>query len=78
VIIQKHHIQYKHPEHKSQDDVVVYIGKGEHQILTKMQWYTSKNLSSGFIRALKIFIALNEDRATNYKEDYFGNKKIKS
>jgi len=55
-ITQSHHISYD-PE------VTVRIYKGEHSILTKIQWYCKKSVSKGFIKALKHFIALNEDKA---------------
>jgi len=41
----------------------VRIYKGEHSILSKLDWYTRKTVSAGFIKALKVFLALNEDRA---------------
>lgn len=53
-VIQRHHISYEPEE-------VVDITKGEHFILTRMQWL--KKPSQGFIKALKVYIALNEDRA---------------
>ncbi len=55
-IIQQHHISYD-------PDVSVYIYKGEHLILTKIQWFSKKTVSRGFITALKVFIAENEHRA---------------
>lgn len=55
-VIQNHHISYK-PE------VVVKIYKGEHKILTLIQWYTKKKVSKGFIKSIKHWLALNEDRA---------------
>ena len=55
-IIQEHHISYD-PE------VAVNVYKGEHMILTKIQWFSKKNVSRGFITALKTFVAENEHRA---------------
>lgn len=55
-VIQQHHISYD-------PDVSVHIYKGEHMLLTKMQWFCKKNVSRGFITALKVFIAENEYRA---------------
>jgi len=49
----------KHPEQES----IEAVFKGEHLILTRIQWYTKTKVSKGFIKALKVFIALNEDRA---------------
>ena len=62
-IIQRHHIQYAHPERKSMRDIVVPIFKGEHKILTLMQW--AKTYSKGFIKSLKVFIAQHEDEAVD-------------
>ena len=68
--VQKHHIQYAHPDKKAQKDIVVYIGKGEHWVLTKMQHWCKNTVSRGFITALKVFIALNEYRAIDLEEQY--------
>ena len=64
-IIQLHHIQYEHPERKSMQDVVVPVYKGEHLVLTKIQWFCKNGCSKGFIKALKVFIAMNEDEAVD-------------
>ena len=53
-IIQEHHISYD-PE------IVVRLYKGEHWILTQLQ--RRKKISRGFIKALKVFIALHENDA---------------
>ena len=58
---QKHHISYD-PE------ITVIIYKGEHAILTKIGWYEKNTVSKGFIRSLKSWIALNEDRAIELEE----------
>jgi len=58
-VIQNHHISYK-PE------VVVPLYKGEHWIITQMQ--RRKNISKGFITALKVYIALNEHKAKEAKK----------
>ena len=55
-VVQRHHISYK-PE------IVVTIYKGEHQILGLINRYEQKTVSKGFIRALKVWLALNEHRA---------------
>lgn len=55
-VIQNHHVSYD-PE------VVVRIRKCEHLVLTRLQWYCKKQVSRGLITALKVFIALNEDKA---------------
>jgi hypothetical protein len=56
VVIQKHHVTYS-PE------VTVIIFRGEHEVLSKMQWYCRKKVSKGFIEALKDFIKKNEAKA---------------
>ena len=55
-IVQGHHISYD-PE------VKVDVFKGEHSILSRMQWYCRKKVSKGFIEALKDFIKKREDTA---------------
>jgi len=62
-VIQGHHLVYAHPDHPSQREVKVPIFKGEHEIIGKINLYTKKNLSKGFIKCLEVFVALNEDRA---------------
>lgn len=66
--IQQHHISYD-PE------FTVTIYKGEHMLLTKMQWYSKKTVSQGFITALKIFIAENEHRAKPLQKETVINAK---
>lgn len=61
-IIQEHHLSYN-PE------VTVKITKGEHNVMTKINWYTKRFVSKGFIKALKHWIALNEDRAEEIHHD---------
>jgi len=53
-VIQQHHICYD-PE------TTVKLYKGEHWIITQLQ--RRKKVSKGFITALKVWLALNEDRA---------------
>ena len=55
-VIQTHHIS-RDPEE------TVRVFKGEHRILTLTQAYTRRKTSKGFIKALKVFIALKEDDA---------------
>jgi len=55
-VIQTHHLG-RDPE------ITVRITKGEHNVLTKINWYTKKFVSKGFVKALKHWLALNEDRA---------------
>jgi hypothetical protein len=56
MIVQTHHISHD-PE------ITVRVSKGEHRILSLMEWYTRKTVSKGFIKALRAYLALNEDRA---------------
>jgi hypothetical protein len=56
-IIQKHHISYADPE------IIVKVTRGEHRILSMIQWYCKKFVSKGFIKALRIFIISNKNRA---------------
>lgn len=58
-VVQNHHISYKPEE-------IVALYKGEHWILTQMQ--RRKNISKGFITALKVWIALNESKAKEVKK----------
>ena len=60
--IHPHHAIYGTPEHPEQEKVL-HVYAGEHQILTKIQWYTRKSVSRGFLAALALFIVLNSDRA---------------
>jgi hypothetical protein len=55
-VIQSHHISYD-PE------VTVRLRKCEHLVLTRINWYCKKQVSRGFLTALKVFVALNESRA---------------
>ena len=61
-VINHHHIIYPSPEHPEQE-YIVRVRKSEHLVLTRLQWYTKKQVSRGLITALKVFVALNEDRA---------------
>jgi hypothetical protein len=61
-VIQEHHLVYASPDHPDQETTVI-VRKAEHLLLTRMQWYCKKTVSRGFIKALKHFIVLNEDRA---------------
>ncbi len=67
-VIQFHHIQYKHPDHKSMRDIIVPIWKGEHLIANKIQMFCKKEVSQGFITILKVFIAQREHEAIDLKE----------
>ena len=67
-VIQRHHISYT-PEW------IVPMYQGEHQLITKLYWYSKKTVSQGLITALKDFINKNELRAINL-EDLNEEKKI--
>lgn len=55
--IQEHHITYDPPE-------TVFVYKGEHAVLTRMQWYCSKRRpSKGFVKALKRWLSEHEHSA---------------
>ena len=53
---QVHHIKYEPEE-------TVKIFQGEHEILTKIQWYNKKSVSKGFLRALRLYIKESKDKA---------------
>ena len=61
-VINRHHLVYPSPEHPEQE-YIVRVRKCEHLVLTRLAWYTKKQVSRGLITALKVFIALNENRA---------------
>ena len=42
---------------------MVRIYKGEHKIATDMQRFLRKTVSRGFVKWLKFWLAVNEDRA---------------
>jgi len=66
-VTQRHHIVYPTELHPEQE-CVVRIYKGEHKILTDMQRFLRKTTSQGFCKALKAWLAINEDRAVNLEE----------
>jgi len=59
-IIQKHHLIYPNEKHKQLEEVV-RVWKGEHFIITQLN--RRKNISRGFIKSLKLWVLLNEDKA---------------
>lgn len=61
-VIQGHHLIYADDKHPKQEEKV-NVFKGEHMILTKISWCTQNRCSKGFIKALKLFIILNEGHA---------------
>jgi len=65
-VIQRHHIVYAVPEHK-QREIVVRVYKGEHWIITHLR--RRKKISKGFIKQLKIWMALNEENAVDLDEE---------
>lgn len=67
-VIQKHHITYN-PER------TVHIYKGEHMLLTRLQW--RKRLSEGFIESLIHFINTNSHKAINLETAYSIQKQLR-
>jgi len=63
--MQRHHITYD-PERT----VIIY--KGEHWLLTRLQW--RKYISKGFIEALQQFIQDKQETAVSLDEEYYENK----
>lgn len=59
-MIQRHHLIYQNDDHRQKEEVVI-VTKGEHRILTLLNWHT-KNIQSGFVKSLKMWIVLNEDK----------------
>jgi len=54
--VQHHHRSYDPP-------VIEKVFKGEHFILARMNFYTRKKVSWGFLRSLTHFVKENKDRA---------------
>jgi hypothetical protein len=61
-VIQRHHLVYPSPDRPEQEWTMP-IFKGEHEISTKMQLYTRRSVSKGFLKWLLFFVLRNEDRA---------------
>ena len=61
-VIQTHHLVYENLAHK-QKEIKVKIYKGEHLLLTNLGW--RNKISKGFIKALKQWIVLNEDKGVD-------------
>jgi len=59
-VIQKHHLIYG-SEKPKQAEEIVKLYQGEHWAITQLQ--RRKKISKGFIKALKLWILLNEDKA---------------
>lgn len=66
-IIQNHHIIYENKEHKQKEETVKMF-KGEHWAITQLQ--RRKNISKGFIKALKFWILMNEEKAVDLEEEH--------
>ena len=58
-IIQTHHLIYENEKHKQKEEVVK-LYKGEHWNITQLQ--RRKKISKGYIKALKFWLLLNEDK----------------
>jgi len=61
-VIQHHHAIYSSPEHPEQEWMLP-IFKGEHECASKINLYTRKSVSRGFLKWLLFFVLRNEDRA---------------
>ena len=61
-----HHIRYKE---KDGYDWVVYVTKGEHFCLSRLNWYTKKRVGKGVLIALSQFVADNIGRATDLEKE---------
>ena len=61
-IIQRHHAIYSSPEHPEQEWMLPLF-KGEHECASKINLYTRKSVSRGFLKWLLFFVLRNEDRA---------------
>ena len=59
-VIQTHHLIYENEEHKQREETVDMF-KGEHWAITQLQRRT--NFSKCFIKALKLWLLLNEEKA---------------
>jgi len=60
LLTQRHHIIYANEKPK-QEEVVVPVYKGEHYLISMLS--RRKNISKGFIKHMKVWLALNEDKA---------------
>ena len=61
-VIQKHHITYA-GECVKERTVMIY--KGEHGVLTKIQWWCKGVCSKGFLEALQQYISEHEEEAVS-------------
>jgi hypothetical protein len=66
--INHHHLVYPSPEHPEQEWVLP-IFKGEHEIATKMQLYSRKTVSLGFLQWLNYFNLRNWWRAVDLTKE---------
>ena len=58
-VIQNHHLVYAVPEHGQKDEIIP-LTRGEHFLITRLNRH--KHITPGFIKAIKYWIVLNEDR----------------
>jgi len=61
-VIHRHHQTYPSPEHPEQE-LIYSVYAGEHELLGKMNLYSTKTVSKGFLKSLLFFVLRNEDRA---------------
>lgn len=64
-IVQEHHLIYNDEKHKQKEETAI-VYKGEYWAITQLQ--RRKNISKGFIKALKLWIVLNEDKAVELEK----------
>jgi hypothetical protein len=71
LVIQRHHVRYE-PE------VVVFVTKAEHKILTLCSWYTKKIISVGFLDALTDIILSRQNDAVDLEPEYERRKECRT
>lgn len=66
-VIHRHHVIYGSPEHPEQE-WLTYIYAGEHELLGKMNLYSRKTVSHGFLDSLGFFILRTRHRAIDLEK----------
>ncbi len=59
--IQNHHLVYLNPDHPGVREETELIYQGEHWAITQLE--RRRYISKGFIKAIKLWLLLNEDKA---------------
>lgn len=62
-------IQAHHPDKKNRPEWTENITKGEHAILSRIQWFCRKRISKGFLSCLYDICVTNMDRAIDLKKE---------